>query len=334
MNVRERFHKVMNFELVDRLPMVEWACWWDETLEAWEKEGLVMPEAQDGLPAGDVLKRNMGLELMPDLHAELVTAATPKPEHFGAPIISSLEEYENIKHTLYPEQPFDPETLKAYAKLQERGEIVFRLVIDGFFWGPRVLLGIEPHLYAFYDEPELLHIINQDLANYNMRVYQQVCEYFVPDFISISEDLSYNNGPMLSEGMFDEFLLPYYRQIIPPMKEKGTRIFIDSDGDVSSAITWFIRAGFEGVLPLERQAGVDLEVLRKAYPKFLFLGRFDKMTMPKGEEAMRAEFERLLPVMRQGGFIPSVDHQTPPGVSWENYQIYLRLFREYVKKVN
>jgi hypothetical protein len=26
---------------------------------------------------------------------------------------------------------------------------------------------------------------------------------------------------------------------------------------------------------------------------------------------MRREWERLLPVMRQGGFVPGVDHQTP-----------------------
>ena len=64
----------------------------------------------------------------------------------------------------------------------------------------------------------------------------------------------------------------------------------------------------------------------------LFIGHFDKMMMPLGEEAMRAEFERLLPVMRQGGFAPSVDHQTPPGVSLENYCIYLRLLREYTEK--
>ena len=333
MNVRERFHKTMNFEPVDRLPMVEWACWWDETLDAWKKEGLVMPEPRDGLNAGDVLKRDLGLELMPDLHAELTTAATPQPAYFGGPIVSSLEEYERIKPTLYPEEPFDPEVLKAYAELQQRGEIVFRLVIDGFFWGPRVLLGIEPHLYAFYEEPELMHTINQDIADYNVRVYQQICRYFVPDFVSISEDLSYNKGPMLSEKMFDEFLLPYYQQIIPPMKEKGTRIFIDSDGDVTLALPWFIRADIEGVLPLERQAGVDLKALRKVYPKFLFLGHFNKMIMHKGEAAMREEFERLLPVMRQGGFVPSVDHQTPPSVSLENYKIYLRLLREYTEKV-
>jgi uroporphyrinogen-III decarboxylase len=56
---------------------------------------------------------------------------------------------------------------------------------------------------------------------------------------------------------------------------------------------------------------------------------YDKMVMTRGEAAMRAEFERLLPVMRQGGFIPSVDHQTPPGVSLEEYRCYLRLLEEY-----
>ncbi len=54
--------------------------------------------------------------------------------------------------------------------------------------------------------------------------------------------------------------------------------------------------------------------------------------MPHGEQAMRDEFERLLPVAAKGGFIISVDHQTPPGVSYENYRIYLRLFREYAEK--
>ena len=51
--------------------------------------------------------------------------------------------------------------------------------------------------------------------------------------------------------------------------------------------------------------------------------------MSKGEAAMRAEFERLLPVAAQGGFIISCDHQTPPEVSYEDYKLYVALFREY-----
>jgi hypothetical protein len=36
--------------------------------------------------------------------------------------------------------------------------------------------------------------------------------------------------------------------------------------------------------------------------------------------------------MKSGGFVPSVDHQTPPGVSLANYNIYVRLFEEYCSK--
>jgi uroporphyrinogen-III decarboxylase len=56
------------------------------------------------------------------------------------------------------------------------------------------------------------------------------------------------------------------------------------------------------------------------------------MVMTRGEEAMRAEFERLLPVAADGGLVISVDHQTPPSVTLENYRTYVRLFREYARR--
>ena len=104
---------------------------------------------------------------------------------------------------------------------------------------------------------------------------------------------------------------------------------IDSDGNIAVASHWFAEAGFEGILPLERQAGVDIRSLRREHPSMRFIGHFDKMTMNKGEDAMRAEFERLLPTAAGGGFLISCDHQTPPGVSYENYCTYLSLFKEY-----
>ena len=132
--------------------------------------------------------------------------------------------------------------------------------------------------------------------------------------------------------LFQEFLTPYYQRVIPVIKKWGVKVLIDSDGDITSMIPWLTEAGIEGVYPLERQAGVDIAGIRRDYPEFLMLGGYDKMVMSRGEAAMRAEFERLLPVMRSGGYIPSVDHQTPPGVSLENYRIYIRLFQEYARK--
>jgi uroporphyrinogen-III decarboxylase len=137
---------------------------------------------------------------------------------------------------------------------------------------------------------------------------------------------------MLSEKLFDKFLAPFYRRVVPHIKARGAKVFIDSDGQVESAIPWFEAVGIEGILPLERQSGVDVARIRAGHPRFLMLGAFDKMVMNQGEMAMRKEFERLLLVARQGGLVIGCDHQTPPGVSLADYQLYLRLFREYAER--
>ncbi len=325
MTVRERFQACMNFQPVDRLPMIEWASWWDKTIERWRGEGL---------PAGDRydLYRHFGLDMHYQFWVGGRAASCPAPASHGAGIVANMDDYERILPHLYQVPRVDEGFLRRVAAEQRRGEAIVWFTVDGFFWYPRTLFGIEPHLYAFYDHPELMHRINQDLADWIKRTFEAMCQICVPDFISFAEDMSYNHGPMLSRQLFDDFLLPYYRQVTPVMKEQDTLLIVDSDGDITVPGAWFADAGLDGILPLERQSGVDVEQLQALYPGMRFIGHFDKMTMPHGEAAMRAEFERLLPAARRGGFIISVDHQTPPGVSLEQYRIYLRLFREYAER--
>lgn len=326
MKNRERFLNVLNFKKVDdRLPMIEWVEWWDLTVKRWESEGL---------PANmepDEISKYFGL----DMHSQFWLAPYkdnfPKWDFYGSGIISDMESYIKIKEYLYPEELIDKtkEKLIELKHMHESGDLVIWLTLEGFFWFPRMLLGIENHFYAFYDNPSLIHKINQDLANYNTRLVEEFCKIIKPDFMTFAEDLSYNNGPMLSYEQFKEFLLPYYNQNMSVIKKHNIVSLVDTDGKVEGAIPWFIEAGIEGILPLERQAGVDVAWIRENYPDFRMIGGYDKMVMSKGEKEMRKEFERLLPVMKSGGFIPSCDHQTPPGVSLDNYRIYLKLLKEY-----
>jgi hypothetical protein len=213
-----------------------------------------------------------------------------------------------------------------------RGDIAIRLWLDGYFWFPRAHMGIEQHMLAFFDEPALMHRMNRDLAEYNLKVVDALCTVLTPDMVGFAEDMSYNHGPMLSRAFFEEFLQPYYERTVPELKRRGMKVLVDTDGDVTTMIPWLLASGIEGVYPLERQAGVDIARLRAQHPRLLMMGGYDKLVMSKGEAAMRAEFERLLPVMRTGGYVPSVDHQTPPEVSLENFRIYVRLFREYTER--
>ena len=143
--------------------------------------------------------------------------------------------------------------------------------------------------------------MNRELAEFNLRVVDELFPILTPDMVGFAEDMSYNHGPMLSHELFSEFLTPYYRGVIPRIKEFDVPVLVDSDGDITTMIPWLEEAGIEGVYPLERQAGVDIVSIREANPEFLMLGGYDKMVMSKGEAAMREEFERILPVMRSGG---------------------------------
>jgi hypothetical protein len=329
MNARQRFLDVVHgVKPSDRLPMVEWAAWWGQTVDRWKEEGL--PEEKDYLE----LQEYFGLDPMVCLRGAPMSADCPQPPSHGAAIIEDEASYEAVRPYLFTDSIID-RLLEAAAELKERherGEIIIRLWLDGFFWFPRRLFGIEQHLYAFYDQPDLMHRMNRELAEFNLRVIEALFPVLKPDMVGFAEDMSYNHGPMLSRELFEDFLMPCYRRVAPGIQEEGVKVLIDSDGDITSMIPWMEDAGIQGVYPLERQAGVDIGGIREQYPDFLMLGGYDKMVMSRGEEAMRGEFERILPVMKSGGYVPSVDHQTPPGVSLENYRTYLHLFREYAQR--
>ena len=325
MSVSERFRAVMRGEPVDRLPTVEWAPWWDQTLDHWRAEGL--PE---GLSRYEV-QEHFGIDPVYCIRTMPLGPGCPAPPKHGAPRMPDPSQYDDIREHLYPDNAALIAALEDHLRTHDRESFVLWMVIDGFFWFPRRLFGIEEHFYAFFDYPDLMHRMNADLAAHSIDLLRRVGEVAAPDFVTFAEDMSYNHGPMLSEGMFDEFLEPYYREVVPVIDEIGSTPICDSDGDVTEMIPWLERVGVQGVLPLERQAGVDGMVLREAHPDFVLIGHYDKMVMNRGEDAIRAEFERLLPLMRTGRFVPSVDHQTPPGVSLEDYRTYLRLLREYAE---
>jgi len=324
---RERFLAVLNGKTPDdRMPMIEWAAWWDKTYQRWESEGL--PKGMDKQASF------MHFGLDDQVQVWINPYKGEYYEKYAGKPIESLEFYLEMRETLYPKDCVEwyVDAIMAGKKLQEEQTGVFWITLQGFFWFPRTLFGIEDHLYAFYDYPEIMHAMNKDLADFNDAVIEGVCKYATPDFMTFAEDMSYNLGPMLSEELFDEFLLPYYKQTIPTLEKHGIIPICDTDGMLEPMIPWLKRAGLKGALPLERQAGVDVNRIRAEHPDFILLGGYDKMVMSKGEAEMRAEFERILPCWKAGYYIPSVDHQTPPEVSLENYQIYLKLFEEYAKK--
>jgi hypothetical protein len=324
MNHVERFRAVMAGQAVDRLPRWEWAMWWDKTLTRWYNEGL--PKSLiDGFEIHDYF----GLDPYKQFWFSTNKPSIEAVQHHIDGGVSGMDDYHRFLPHLYPDHSEAIASMEPWAKRQAEGNAVVWITLEGFFWFPRTMMGFVKLMYAFIEDPELIHRMNEDLLKFNLDLLDQIERTCVPTFVTLAEDMSYNNGPMIGEDLFEEFVAPYYRRLLPRIKEMNMLTVVDTDGDVTLMVPWQQRAGVDGVLPLERQAGVDGMKIREAFPDFALVGHFDKMTMPLGEAAMRAEFERLTPFIKSGRYIPSVDHQTPPSVSLEQYRIYLKLLEEY-----
>lgn len=258
----------------------------------------------------------------------------PRPD--GRPrsqgVIESEDDYERLVLPALASCLPDADRLEKLARLQAAGDRVVWLQFDGFFWFPREIFGVERHLYAFFDQPGLMRRMNEDLCRFNLACLRRILAVLTPDVITFAEDLSYNHGPMLSRRQFEEFVAPYYARIIPVATAAGVPTMVDTDGDVTPVIPWLQAAGIAGCLPLERMAGVDVVAIRRDHPAWRMIGGFDKTVMHRGEAAIRAEFDRLLPVMRGGGYIPTTDHQTPPEVGLDDFATYARLLHEYARR--
>ena len=301
--------------------------WWDKTIARWHGEGLPCE-----LKFGQVFEiaKYFGLDPYQQFWFSTTEATIEATQHHTEGMVGSMDDYLRIRPRLYPNHSQAIAGMRPWSARQARGEAVVWITLEGFFWFPRTLMDFERLSYAYYDEPELVHRINQDLLDFNLRLLEQIATACVPTFMTIAEDMSYNNGPMISKKTFEEFLAPYYRQLMARAKELNLLTIVDTDGEVTMLVPWLQTVGVDGVLPLERQAGVDGSRLRQLYPNLRLVGHYNKLVMHQGEAAIRAEFERLVPLMKRGGFIPSVDHQTPPGVSLEEYRLYVRILKEYM----
>ena len=142
--------------------------------------------------------------------------------------------------------------------------------------------------------------------------------------IWIYDDMAYNAGPMFSPAAFERVLLPAYRRMIARYREAGARyVFLHSDGDVRPILDMLVDAGFDGLHPLERRAGMDPFALRERYPKLVLVGGMDNSHLlvdgPVG--AIREEAHRLIGLGTGGGYIIGT-HSISPEVPLEHFAAY------------
>ena len=229
-----------------------------------------------------------------------------------------------------PERYADLDKRMAEAKAAAaKGWIITQNLIGGYMY-LRSLIGPEDLLYAFHDQPELIHDCMKtwfDLADAVITRHQQSVTI---DEIFLAEDICYNHGPLISPDMMNEFLIPYYQQVIRNLRlrqiDKSRHLYvqIDTDGFANPVIPVYIKGiGMDVMSPFEVASGCDVVAIGRQYPDLVMMGGIDKRIMAKGGKAIDEHLEYILPAMRKrGGYYPHCDHGVPEEVSLEDYKYY------------
>lgn len=354
MNARERTIGTLDFcNMHGEGCVLETFFPWDKTVNNWIEQGLspeyspehIYPAVEENESVRDYLnagmtegvaayERQFGFDEL-----RRVSFQIPFFRFCKGGEIQNFASWERLKEQVRAEmeQYCQEENLEkifgVYREGHEKGEYSVRLRASGFFWTPRDLMGIEEHLYAFYDEPELMHDMNEFVLEMYLKYLVPLTRILQPEVLLFPEDLSGKNGPMLSPECFDEFVGAYYEKLFPVLRENGAKnIFVDTDGDFRLLIPNFLKAGVDGFLPMDVNAGMDIVEVRKEFPDVKFIGAFNKLALLEGPEGIDREFQRLMPVIRQGGYIPGLDHQAAPDTRLENYKYYIKKLKEAMKE--
>jgi hypothetical protein len=344
-----RFLAFMRFQPVDRLPLWEWGPW-ESTLRRWQREALgeenqplqyaecenkvqcgvdlwMLPKYDEQVLAEDdeyvILRTDRGVILRKPKSLDTMSM----PEHLEYPVKSQAD-WEALKRRFDPGElaRFPPDWANQCDSWRVEGPV---LIFQGprspsLFGFVRELMGPQRTLYAFYDEPDIVHDMMEYNAEFIVKLLPRVLDEAPITSIYFWEDMCYRAGPLISPAMFREFMIPRYRRITDLARSEGIdTIFVDSDGDVSQLIPLWIEAGINGVYPMEVAAGMDVVKLRREYGRDLLMtGGIDKRVLARDRRAIDEELERKVPLAEQGGYIPHIDHAIPHDVPYKNFCYY------------
>jgi uroporphyrinogen decarboxylase len=356
MNERERFLGYMDFQPVDRVPLMEMGVW-DETLEQWHHQGLpkwvtclrhledylrldrsfnmnwlpinqylnppfeeVVLEETDGI---QVVRSELGVTYRQRKHYRSI------PQYIRFPV-ENESDYERLLSRLnggdpdrYPED-FDEDLHWR----RERGEII-GVNLHAFFGFPRDLMGLENCCLAFYDQPRLVRRIISDRVQFAKDLLARVISTGALDLVQVWEDMAFKTASLVSPGFVREFMQPAYEELIAYLRQGGVRlIMVDCDGRVGDLLPIWLESGIDGTHPCEIAAGSDPVALRRNYPGCRLMGGLDKRLIASGRDGVDAVLRHVRPVLQEGAYIPFLDHFVPPDVSYDTYRYYVEQRRE------
>jgi len=183
------------------------------------------------------------------------------------------------------------------------------------------LAGMENLMLKMFDDPEFVHQLAQVTFAYNVQLLDLLVAAGL-DVLIIEDDIADKNFPLISPDQFKEFINPYNRRLVELGHAKGLKVIRHSDGNLWPLLDILLDSGYDGLNPLEPQAGMDLKRLKDyCGDRLCLLGNIDCIDLlPNGtaREVEAAVKKAIADAGQGGGLIICSSNSLHPGVNPDN----------------
>jgi uroporphyrinogen decarboxylase len=197
------------------------------------------------------------------------------------------------------------------------------------FWTPffghvQALFGMENYLMKMYDQPEVVHAVTDRVGQF----FYEANEFFFQeagclcDAFFFGNDFGTQRDLIISPRLFDEFVMPWFKTFTEQGHRHGKQIILHSCGSIYRVIHRLIKAGVDGLHPLQALAkNMDAETLAQEFGgKIAFLGGVDAQgVLPNGSpEEVKAEVKRIRKILGSHLIVSPSHEAILPDVPPEN----------------
>jgi hypothetical protein len=235
---------------------------------------------------------------------------------------------------LFGEDLVYPEDINSeFRRIQEKMDGTV-MVAPEFFDGIGPLsnrYGYTFFIYLLHDHPQLMDELLDAYIDYQLFRIDSFDSNLTPVAL-ISTAIAGSSGLMYSPQFIRSAYFPRMRVLHQRLKQRGYHVIVESDGDNRKIFQDFIDAGIDAYTPLERTSHVNIEEVKKLYPKLVICQEIDSThLLPFGSrEEVVEETKRVLSIATKfGGVFIGSCGDIHPQVKLENALAMFETARQF-----
>ena len=190
---------------------------------------------------------------------------------------------------------------------------------------------LEEFVVQLYEEPEKIHEASKSRLDEMSEWAMRYSGAGLLDGFALCSDYAFNVNPFFNPTQFDEFVVPYLKEIILRYHKMGFYVIKHTDGNIAPILGQIVDCGPDALHSIDPQGGMALSKVKREYGnRVCLIGNVNCGLLQTGseEECVRDIRRALHEGMNGYGYVFSTSNCIYTGMPLSRYERMVRIWRE------